>query len=60
MLPGARLQFGTKRFLPGTTVDQLLLSPDEKTIVSLGAVQIVWDAHTVTGIVETTYYEWQP
>ena len=46
LLLGLAFKFGTKRFRPATTVDQLLLSPDEKTVVSIGAVLIAWDAQT--------------
>lgn len=43
----ARLQFGTQRFRSPTSVQILALSPDEKTVVTLGGHLIVWD--TITG-----------
>ena len=47
LAPGVRLQFGTKRLRPGTNIDQILLSPNEDTIVSHGGECLTaWDATT--------------
>ncbi len=43
---GARLRFGTLRFRPPSSVSELALSPDEKTIVTAGRELIAWDAAT--------------
>ena len=44
--PHARLRLGTLRFRPPSTVTDLALSPDEATVVSVGAEIIAWDAAT--------------
>jgi DNA-binding beta-propeller fold protein YncE len=44
--PAAILRFGTTRFHAPTGVDELVLSPDEKTLVSVGNHLIVWDPAT--------------
>ena len=43
---GARLRLGTSRFRPPSSALELALSPDEKTIVSVGGELIAWDAAT--------------
>ncbi len=43
---GARLRLGTSRFRPPSSVAELALAPDEKTIVSVGGELIAWDAAT--------------
>lgn len=43
---GALLRFGTTRFHPPSGVGELALTPDEKTIVTIGSQIIVWDAAT--------------
>ena len=43
---GALLRFGTGRFRPPTNVDEIALTPDEKTIVTLGNDLIAWDTTT--------------
>ena len=43
---GARLRLGTLRFRPPSSVVELALSPDEKTIVTAGRELIAWDATT--------------
>lgn len=43
---GARLQFGTKRFRPPGNVLQLMLSPDQRTLISMDDFLIAWDAKT--------------
>ena len=43
---GARLRLGTVRFRPPSSVVELALSPDEKTIISAGSELIAWDANT--------------
>ncbi len=43
---GARLRLGTLRFRPPSSVAELALSPDEKTIVTAGRELIAWDANT--------------
>ncbi len=40
---GARLRLGTLRFRPPSSVVDLALSPDEKTLVTVGDELIVWD-----------------
>ncbi len=44
--PGAQLRLGTVRFRPPSSVAELVLSPDEKTIISAGNEFIAWDAST--------------
>lgn len=46
LVPGARLQFGTKRFRPPANVAQVILAPNEGTVVSLCDYLIAWDATT--------------
>jgi RNA polymerase sigma factor (sigma-70 family) len=46
MPTGARLRLGTLRFRPPSSVDELALSPDEATIVTVGDDLIAWDAAT--------------
>jgi WD40 repeat protein len=43
---GARLRLGTSRFRPPSSVSELALSPDQKTIVTVGRELISWDAVT--------------
>ena len=43
---GARLRLGTLRFRPPSSVIELALSPDEKTIITAGRDLIAWDATT--------------
>ena len=43
---GARLRLGTLRFRPPSSVIELALSPDEKTVVTAGRDLIAWDATT--------------
>src|SRR5580704_4275554 len=43
---GAVLRLGTTRFQNPSSVSDLVLSPDEKTIVTVGKELIVWDATT--------------
>jgi WD40 repeat protein len=43
---GARLRLGTARFAPPSSVTELALSPDGKTVVTAGGVLIAWDAAT--------------
>jgi WD40 repeat protein len=43
---GALLRLGTSRFRPPSGVDELALSPDEKTVVTLGRQLIAWDTAT--------------
>ncbi|MFN0052286.1 MAG: M56 family metallopeptidase, partial [Planctomycetales bacterium] len=44
--PGAHLRLGTVRFRPASIVAEMALSPDEKSIVTVGDRLIVWDAQT--------------
>ncbi len=44
--PGAKLRFGTLRFRPPENTHDLALSPDEKTLVTVGEQLIVWDPQT--------------
>jgi WD40 repeat protein/beta-lactamase regulating signal transducer with metallopeptidase domain len=46
LVPGARLQFGTKRFRPPGNVIQVIVSPNEDTIVSHCDHLIAWDQST--------------
>ncbi|HVU86049.1 MAG TPA: WD40 repeat domain-containing protein [Pirellulales bacterium] len=43
---GARLRLGTVRFRPPSSVSDLALSPDGKTLVSIGEQLIIWDTDT--------------
>ena len=43
---GALLRLGTSRFRPPSIVSELALSPDEKTVVTVGDVLTAWDAET--------------
>lgn len=43
---GARLRLGTLRFRPPDSVSAVALSPDEKTVVTVGGHLIVWDNAT--------------
>src|SRR5689334_6353402 len=43
---GARLRFGTMRFRPPSGVDDIALSPDNKSLVTFGRDIIVWNATT--------------
>lgn len=43
---GALFRFGTQRFRPPSGVDELALSPDEKTVITQGNELIAWDAAT--------------
>jgi len=44
---GARLRLGTLRFREPSSVDELALSPDDKSIVTINAAElVVWDAAT--------------
>ena len=42
----ARLRLGTLRFRPPSGIDDIALSPDEKSVVTVGKELIVWDAAT--------------
>ncbi len=42
----AVFRFGTQRFRPPTSVLEMALSPDEKSLVTLGKECIVWDVET--------------
>lgn len=42
----ARLRLGTLRFHPPSTVADLALSPDNKTIISVGGSLVAWNAQT--------------
>jgi len=44
--PGARLRIGTSRFQHPAIVQEMALSPDAKTIVTLGGSLIAWDTAT--------------
>ena len=46
LVPGARLQFGTKRFRPPDNVMQLIVSPNEDSVISLGKHLSSWDPVT--------------
>ncbi|MEX2317688.1 MAG: WD40 repeat domain-containing protein [Pirellulales bacterium] len=48
MPPGARLRIGTLRFRHPGNVAELALSPDGKTVVTLGDQLIAWDTATGT------------
>jgi RNA polymerase sigma factor (sigma-70 family) len=43
---GARLRLGTSRFRPPSIVAEMALSPDEKTLVTVGDELIAWDTAT--------------
>jgi WD40 repeat protein len=43
---GARLRLGTSRFRPPSGVDEIALSPDNKSLVTFGRQIIVWNATT--------------
>lgn len=42
----ARLRLGTLRFHPPAAVNDLALSPDDKTVISIGGSLIAWNAET--------------
>src|SRR5579859_7069105 len=44
--PGALLRLGTSRFQAPQCVQDLVLSSDEKTLVTIGGVLIAWDITT--------------
>jgi len=44
--PGARLRLGTLRFQPAHGAQDMVLSPDGKTIVTIGGSVIAWDTAT--------------
>lgn len=46
LVPGARLQFGTKRFRPPDNVMQVIVSPNEDSVISLGDHLSSWDPLT--------------
>ncbi len=46
LVPGARLQFGTKRFRPPGNVMQVIVSPKEDSVISLGENLSSWDPVT--------------
>ncbi len=43
---GARIRFGTLRFRSPDGVQDIALSPDDKSVVTVGRELIVWDAAT--------------
>ncbi|HEY4313653.1 MAG TPA: WD40 repeat domain-containing protein [Pirellulales bacterium] len=43
---GARMRLGTVRFRPPSGVQEIAVSPDGKTVVTLGDHLIIWDAPT--------------
>lgn len=46
LVPGARIQFGTKRFRPPDNVMQVIVSPNEDSVISLGKHLSSWDPVT--------------